>query len=47
MVLDGRQDEIKPGFEVPGFGAPEIVDHNLIFNSPLQVTKDNVDDYNF
>lgn len=47
MVLEGRSSEIKPGFEIPGFGKPLVIDHNLIFNRPLQITKDNVDDYDF
>lgn len=47
MVLDGKRDEIKPGFEVPGFGKPIIEGNTLIFDQPLQITKENVDDYDF
>jgi simple sugar transport system substrate-binding protein len=47
MVLDGKKDQIKPGFEVPGFGKPEIKGNTLIFDKPLQVTIDNVDSFDF
>ncbi|MBQ9275624.1 MAG: substrate-binding domain-containing protein [Succinivibrio sp.] len=47
LVLDGKSDEIKEGFEVPGFGKPEIRGRDLIFNIPLVITKENVDKYHF
>ena len=47
-VLDGRANEIGPDFEIPGLGKPMTVNGNtLIFDRPLIVTKDNVDQYNF
>ncbi|MDY6323288.1 MAG: substrate-binding domain-containing protein [Succinivibrio sp.] len=46
-VLDGKASEIKDGFEVPGFGKPVIDGNTLIFDQPLQVTKENVDKLHF
>ncbi len=47
MVLDGKKDDIKPGFSVPDFGEPTFDGNTLIFDKPLQITKENVDNYNF
>ncbi len=47
MIADGRRDEIKPGFALPEFGAPRFDGNTLIFDDPLIVTKDNVDNYDF
>lgn len=47
VILDGHRDDIKPGFEVPNFGKPEIKGNTLIFDQPLQVTIDNVDKLDF
>ena len=47
MIADGRRDEIKPGFALPEFGAPRFDGNTLIFDEPLIVTKDNVDNYDF
>lgn len=47
MIADGRKDEIKPGFSLPEFGAPRVDGNTLIFDNPLIITKDNVDNYNF
>ncbi|WP_281072483.1 substrate-binding domain-containing protein [Succinivibrio dextrinosolvens] len=47
MIADGRRDEIKPGFTLPEFGAPRFDGNTLIFDDPLIVTKDNVDNYDF
>ncbi len=47
MVIDGRKDEIKPGFSLSEFGAPRFDGNTLIFDDPLIVTKDNVDNYDF
>lgn len=47
MIVDGRKDEIKPGFSLPEFGTPRFEGNTLIFDDPLIITKDNVDNYNF
>lgn len=47
MVLDGKKDEIRPGFSLPDIGAPRFEGKALIFDNPLIITKDNVDNYNF
>jgi len=47
MIADGRRDEIKPGFSLSEFGAPRFDGNTLIFDDPLIVTKDNVDNYDF
>ena len=47
MIADGRKDEIKPGFSLPEFGTPRFEGNTLIFDDPLIITKDNVDNYNF
>lgn len=46
-ILDGKRDEIKPGFEIPNIGKPEINGINIIFNKPLTVDKSNYKDYDF
>lgn len=47
MVLDGKRDQIKQGLEIPTLGTPMINGQNIIFDKPLTVTKDNVDNYKF
>lgn len=47
MILDGRRDEIKPGLTIPGLGEPEIDGMNILFNNPLIVSAENVDNYDF
>jgi simple sugar transport system substrate-binding protein len=47
LILDGKAGDIKPGFEIPGIGAPKIEGINLIFDKPLILNKSNVDNYNF
>jgi simple sugar transport system substrate-binding protein len=47
MILDGRRDDIKEGLEIPNLGKPQIDGMNILFNKPLIVTAENVDNYNF
>ncbi|MDR1510035.1 MAG: substrate-binding domain-containing protein, partial [Synergistaceae bacterium] len=47
MVLDGKRDDIKQGLEIPNLGTPQIDGMNILFNNPLVVTAENVDNYNF
>jgi simple sugar transport system substrate-binding protein len=47
MLLDGRRNLIRPGFEVPGFGAPEINGNTLIFDKPLIIGRENIGSYDF
>lgn len=45
-VLDGNKDKVDVNFEIPTLGAPLIFKGNtLIYDRPLIVTKDNVDQY--
>ena len=45
-VLDGNKDKIDVDFEIPTLGSPLIVKGNtLIYDRPLIVTKDNIDQY--
>ena len=47
MILDGKRDEIKQGMTIPGIGEPQIDGMNILFNNPLVVTTENVDNYDF
>ncbi|OEJ15771.1 ABC transporter substrate-binding protein [Brachyspira hampsonii] len=47
MILDGKGDEIKQGLEIPNLGVPSINGKNILFNRPLIITVENVDNYNF
>lgn len=47
MALDGKRADIKQGLEIPGLGKPQIDGINILFNNPLIVNTENVDDYNF
>lgn len=47
MILDGRQDEIKTGMEIPGIGSPTVNGMNILFNHPLIVDATNAGDYSF
>jgi len=45
-VLDGKKDQVGVNFEIPTLGKPLSVKGNtLIYDRPLIVTKDNVDQY--
>ena len=46
-ILEGRRDEIRPGFTVPGLGAPTIDGINLLWDNPLILTRDNIGNYDF
>jgi simple sugar transport system substrate-binding protein len=47
LILDGKRDQIKPGLTIPNIGTPEFDGINILFNNPLVVTTENVDNYNF
>jgi simple sugar transport system substrate-binding protein len=47
LILDGKRDEIKTGMNIPKIGAPQVVGKNILFDKPLILTKENVDDYDF
>jgi simple sugar transport system substrate-binding protein len=54
LVLDGKQSDIKVGLDIPTIGKPTFEGPkssgssvNLIFDKPLVITKDNVDNYQF
>jgi simple sugar transport system substrate-binding protein len=47
QVLDGKKSDIKPGFSIPGLGSPQIKGINILFDKPLILTKDNIDNYHF
>ncbi|GMO22585.1 MAG: autoinducer 2 ABC transporter substrate-binding protein [Termitinemataceae bacterium] len=47
LILDGKKDEVKPGFTIPGLGSPQIKGINILFDNPLILTRDNIDDYHF
>jgi simple sugar transport system substrate-binding protein len=45
-VLEGNKDKVDVNFEIPTLGSPLIVKGNtLIYDRPLIVTKDNIDQY--
>jgi simple sugar transport system substrate-binding protein len=46
MVLDGKKDQVNVNMEIPTLGKPLSVKGNtLVYDRPLIVTKDNVDQY--
>jgi simple sugar transport system substrate-binding protein len=46
LVLDGKKSEINADLDIPTLGKPLLVEGNtLVYDRPLIVTKDNVDDY--
>lgn len=46
LVLDGKKSEINADLDIPTLGKPLLVDGNtLVYDRPLIITKDNVDDY--
>lgn len=46
LVLDGQKDTVGPDLDIPTLGKPLKVDGNtLVYDRPLIVTKDNVDQY--
>ena len=48
LILDGRGDEIVPGIEIPGLGAPDFVGTNTLeFDHPLIADITNYAEYNF
>jgi simple sugar transport system substrate-binding protein len=47
LILDGKKSEIKQGFSIPNLGTPQIEGINILFDKPLILTKNNVDDYHF
>jgi simple sugar transport system substrate-binding protein len=47
MILDGREDEIKTGMEIPGIGSPVVDGMNILFNNPLIVDASNASEYSF
>jgi simple sugar transport system substrate-binding protein len=47
LILEGKKSEIKPGFSVPTLGTPQIQGINILFDKPLILTKDNIDNYHF
>jgi simple sugar transport system substrate-binding protein len=47
MILDGKRGEIRQGFSIPNIGTPQIDGINILFDKPLILTKENIDDYNF
>ena len=45
-VLDGNKDKVDVNFEIPTLGSPLMVKGNtLIYDRPLIITKDNIDQY--
>ena len=47
MILDGKRGDIKQGMNIPNIGQPKFDGITLIFDKPLVINKDNVDNYNF
>jgi len=47
QILDGNRADIKQGLSIPTLGVPEITGMNILFDRPLIVDADNVDDYDF
>ncbi|MDR0473170.1 MAG: autoinducer 2 ABC transporter substrate-binding protein [Treponema sp.] len=47
LILDGKRSEIKQGMNIPNLGQPQIEGMNILFNNPLVVTTENVDNYDF
>ncbi len=47
LILDGNEDEIQDGMEVPTIGTAQIDGKNIIFDRPLIITTDNAGDYDF
>jgi simple sugar transport system substrate-binding protein len=46
LVLDGKKSEINADLDIPTLGKPLLVEGNtLVYDRPLIITKDNVDDY--
>jgi len=46
LVLDGKKSEINAELDIPTLGKPLLVEGNtLVYDRPLIITKDNVDDY--
>ena len=47
MILDGKRSDIRPGLNIPGIGQPKFEGINLIFDKPLVLDRNNVDNYDF
>ncbi|MBD3323244.1 substrate-binding domain-containing protein [candidate division KSB3 bacterium] len=46
LVLDGKKSDINADLDIPTLGKPLLVEGNtLVYDRPLIITKDNVDDY--
>ncbi len=46
LVLDGKRSMIGPDLEIPALGKPlSFTGNTLVYNRPIILTKDNVDDY--
>jgi len=46
LVLDGKKSMIGPDLEIPGMGKPlSFAGNTFVYNRPIVLTKDNVDDY--
>lgn len=47
LILDGNEDQIQDGMEVPTIGTATVEGKNVIFDRPLIITEDNAGDYDF
>lgn len=47
LILDGKGDQIKQGLDIPTLGVPQITGMNILFDRPLIVDAQNVDNYDF
>jgi simple sugar transport system substrate-binding protein len=47
LILDGKRDEIRQGMNIPTLGVPEIDGMNILFDRPLIVNAQTVDNYDF
>jgi len=47
LILQGRRSEIRQGINIPTLGTPDIQGINVLFDKPLILTKDNIDDFDF
>jgi simple sugar transport system substrate-binding protein len=47
LILDGNEDQIQDGMEVPTIGTATVEGKNIIFDRPLIVTSENAGEYDF
>jgi hypothetical protein len=47
LILDGNEDQIQDGMEVPTIGTASLDGKTVIFDRPLVITADNAGDYDF